>query len=354
MKIALAQDPAAAAKLEAELENLANQTYGRFLDGITRYQNSAIARDFPDALTIWHAGTTRVLDYEGRGQPVLLIPSLINRYHVLDIDRDKSFARALAAKGFHVYLIDWQAPGTEEKTFTLNDYLEKRLKPVLSHIAALSDQRVHIAGYCMGGLLAAALAQVMPAQTKSLLFLATPWDFHADDSAMGPRMQALHTALAPLIDEWGELPPDIMQSYFFMLQPFMLHDKFVRFGKMEKSSAEERAFVLVEDWVNNGVPLAPHVAKETLQDWYVENLPAHGLWRLGGYAIRPRDSRVPSLHVLPQHDKIVPPASSSALHKAMPGADSLRPAFGHISMMVTTPARDKLWPSIFDWLASKR
>ncbi|MBY0429504.1 MAG: hypothetical protein K2Q32_09830, partial [Alphaproteobacteria bacterium] len=145
--------------------------------------------------------------------------------------------------------------------------------------------------------------------------------------------------------------------FFISLQPFALLDKFMRFADMKRGSAIERAFVLIEDWVNEGVPLTGKVASTCLQGWYIENITQKGAWRVLGKAIRPQDIKLPSLHVIPQNDKIVPPASAKALAAAMckggHQATVLQPEFGHISMMVNSAARDKLWPALFSWLASQ-
>jgi polyhydroxyalkanoate synthase len=89
-----------------------------------------------------------------------------------------------------------------------------------------------------------------------------------------------------------------------------------------------------------------------LQGWYIDNTTAKGKWNVLGKAIRPQDIKLPSLHVIPQNDKIVPPASAKALAAVMRQATVLQPEFGHISMMCNPEAKKKLWPKLFSWLAS--
>lgn len=317
---------------------------------------------------IWRAGTTRVLDFshkkDSKKPVVLVIPSLINRYHVLDIDQQQSFVRELAKTGFRPLLIDWDVPGKDEAGFTFDDYLAKRLFPVLNLAKNMAGGKVHVIGYCMGGLLAAALAAHASDAIRSIMFLATPWDFHGDavGREQAARVKQMLPQIEPMLEQQGELPVDVLQCFFISLQPFALLDKFIRFAGMKPRSTEERAFVLIEDWVNEGVPLTGKVAATCLQGWYIDNTPAKGAWRVLGKAIRPQDIKLPSLHVIPQNDKIVPPASAKALAAGMRQASALskvlepavlEPEFGHISMMVNAAARDKLWPALFSWLASK-
>ncbi|MDX1921691.1 MAG: alpha/beta fold hydrolase [Alphaproteobacteria bacterium] len=283
---------------------------------------------------------------------MLVIPSLINRYHVLDIDVRQSFVRDLAEKGFRPLLLDWDMPGKEESGFSLDDYLSKRLFPALNIANKLQGGPVHVIGYCMGGLLAAALATHAQDAIRSLMFLATPWDFHADGGEQSARVEKMLPHIEPILKTQNELPVDVLQCFFISLQPFAILDKFLRFAGMKPRSAEERAFVLIEDWVNEGVPLVGKVAETCLQGWYIQNTPANGRWKVLGKTIRPQDINLPSLHVIPQNDKIVPPASAKRLAGGMRQATVIQPEFGHISMMVNGAARDKVWPALFSWLAS--
>ena len=312
-------------------------------------------RDLPEPPVLWRAGTTRLLDFsdkKNKTKPVvLIIPSLINRYHVLDMDKKQSFVRDLAKAGFRPLLLDWGVPGAEEITFGFDEYLTKRLFPALNYAQKMAGEKVHVIGYCMGGLLAAALAVHAADAIRSLVFLATPWDFHSDKD-QAARVKKMLPQLEPIIKQQGELPVDVLQCFFISLQPFALLDKFLRFAAMKKGSAEERTFVLIEDWVNEGVPLAGNVAMSCLQGWYGENTPICNTWKILGKSIRPQEINLPSLHVIPQNDKIVPPASAKALAGLMRKSTVLQPEFGHISMMVNAAARDRLWPSVFSWLAS--
>lgn len=352
-----AKDKSAEEKFFAALTKHGAEQYQSFLEGVALYHASAFCRDMAEPPCLWQKGTTRLLDFapsqESVAPVVLVIPSLINRYHVLDVDGTQSFMRGMAAAGLHPMLVDWGVPNDKERSFDINAYMQQRLLPALRVAVREAHGPVHVAGYCMGGLLAVALAQLAKDDVKSLLCLASPWDFHEGDEGLTALIQATHEKLDALIDLWGELPVDVLQSYFISLSPFSLLDKFVRFSKLRQNSAEARAFVLKEDWVNDGVPLAKGVAKDCLDGWYMKNTPACGTWQVMGEAIKPKKLNLPNLHIIPQHDKIVPPASALSLAKAMKISKILKPACGHVSMMTGCAARDKLWPVIFDWLASQ-
>src|SRR5690606_18043542 len=141
--------------------------------------------------TAWRAGTTRLLDYgasapdgagpaRGSGLPLLVVPSLINRGYVLDLSARARLMRWLAARGFRPFLVDWGAPGAAERQFDLTAYVVARLEPALEAVLATSGRQPALIGYCMGGLLALALAQRRAPDIAGLACLATPWDFHAE------------------------------------------------------------------------------------------------------------------------------------------------------------------------------
>ena len=66
--------------------------------------------------------------------------------------------------------------------------------------------------------------------------------------------------------------------------------------------------------------------------------------------MRPSTLDLPTLVVLPDQDRIVPPASAEALAAALPRAERLRPAAGHIGMIVGGGAAELLHRPLIDWL----
>jgi poly(3-hydroxyalkanoate) synthetase len=109
-------------------------------------------------------------------------------------------------------------------------------------------------------------------------------------------------------------------------------------------------FVAMEDWLNDGIPLAAPVARETLAGWYGRNSPAAGEWRVLGLSVQPSQIRVPCFVAAPSRDRIVPPASAQALAAAIDGAVLHVPRAGHIGMVAGSTARTALWEKLATWL----
>ena len=364
-EIASADPSAFAAALQRE-------TTRRHLDllrGIQAYRAHPYARQLADPPALWQEGTTRLLDYgqcaeasDPNGPALLVVPSLINRAYILDLKPGLSLLRHLAGLGFRPLLVDWDRPGAQERGFSLTDYIAGRLERALDAACAAAGGGMPVVGYCMGGLLALALAERRRRDVTALALLATPWDFHADPEpgasgaaghAQAPQARVAATgaqALEPTMQALGYLPVDALQTLFQGLDPLTAVRKFLTFARLNPDSPKAETFVALEDWLNDGVPLAAAVARECLYGWYGRNDTARGRWKIAGRPVDPARVTQPALCLLPAQDRIVPPASAGALGAALPNAEVQSPPLGHIGMVVSGRAQPQAWAPLADWL----
>lgn len=342
----------------AAVDAASRQRFADFLTGLETYRRHPYRRRLADPPAVWREGGSRLLRYgaaDAAGPAILVVPSLINRAYVLDLTERRSLLRHLAGLGFRPYLVDWGMPGAEERGFGLSEYIAGRLDRAFA--AARADAGgapLAVLGYCMGGLLALPLVLRRPAETSKLALLATPWDFHADRPALARAAAHAAEPFLPFWDRLGVMPVDALQAMFTGLDPCLALTKFSAFGRLDPASDKAEEFVALEDWLNDGVPLAAGVARDCLIGWYGENLPGTGRWRVADQAVEPGALAVPTLVVLPQSDRIVPPASARALAAAIPGAETLAPPAGHIGMVVGSAARDAVWAPLAEWLGGAR
>lgn len=347
---ALGSDPVAQA-LDEEIARRA----GAYLAGLEAYRRHPFRRRRAALPVPWREGTTRLLDYgSGGGSPaVLVVPSLINRYYVLDLLPERSFLRHLAGHGLRPLVVDWRAPGRAERPFDLTDYIAGRLENALAAAIRVAGAPVAVVGYCMGGLLALALALRRRRQVACIALLATPWDFHVERPGEARLLGRVADWLPLLCGAAGTVPVEVIQSLFFFLDPFSAERKFIRFAALDPKGEEARDFVALEDWINDGVRLPLGAARDCMRSWYGDNEPGRGLWQVAGRPVQPRLLRRPALVVVPGRDRIVPPSSAEPLAAELGAATVLRPPLGHVGMMAAGRAPAMLWTPIAEWLRSR-
>ena len=324
--------------------------------GIEAYRQHPYTRDVEDPPAIWSEGSTSLRDYgevDGAstdGKPVLFVPSLVNRGYVLDISARRSMLGWLAARGIRPLLVDWGSPGDTEKNYSLDDYIAGRLERALDAATGTAGGPVPVVGYCLGGDLALAMVLRRQEDVQSLTLMATPWDFYGGSGVHNKLFAAATESINGVIEGFGELPVDILQTFFASLDPTLGLRKFRTFSRLDPDSEKAKDFVALEDWLNDGIPLTREVARECLIRWYRDNTPFKGEWVVSGDVVDPTKLKVPTLIAAPASDRIVPIEAASPLADLIPGAKLISPPSGHIGMVVSSRAKDGLWKDLLDWL----
>lgn len=339
----MAADPA---RKDAVLKLVSDMT-ADMMKGLDAYRASGAKADRTQHTCVWQEGSSRLLQIANKGDPVLLVPSLINRADILDLDNQHSFAAFLVGEGYAPYILDWGPPTADEAAFTIDDYVIRRLYPALGQL-----KNPHVIGYCMGGTMAAGAIAALADQSniRSLTLLAAPWDFHAGDAGLATRMQAFHASAQGVMTATQTLPVDWIQALFASVDPLFAFNKFRTFAGMDPLSDEARRFVIVEDWLNDGVDLTAPAANQALQNWYVQNEPHNGVWTLGSRLVDAANIKAPTLVVAACGDRLVPAPSALAIMQQIAGAQSLTPDIGHIGMMASDRAKEQVWRPIAAWL----
>ncbi len=328
---------------------------GSLLEGVKRYNETSYIRALKEPPVVWEHGAARLLDYapeQGRKplSTVFLIPSLINRYYILDLAPGQSFVRYLTACGYRVLMLDWGAPGVHEKGYDCAAYVEDHLVAALRFIHKQITPQVTLAGYCMGGVFALALALTMPRAVNALALFAAPWDFHAADARV-PQLDAhARGQLENLFALQSLFPAEWIQALFSLNEPWVFQEKFQHFAEMKPGSREADAFLAVEHWVNDGVPMTSPVARDCLIDWGQHNVLARGKWEVAGRVVVPEAWNKPAFVALPGSDRIVSPGCAMPMADQLQYATICRPSAGHVGMIVGSRAEKELWVPFAEWL----
>ncbi len=141
-----------------------------------------------------------------------------------------------------------------------------------------------------------------------------------------------------------------MQVLFAMLDPFEVGDLYRKFSALAQTSPQARRFVVLEDWLSDGVPLGEHVARETLVQWCGANTPNRGEWCVEGHCIDRITLPCCTFIAIPKRYLIVPPASALPLASLIPNTIFVRPDAGHIGMVAGRHAESALWKPFLRWV----
>lgn len=341
----------------AFLQELAQQSAEqtqRFTQGLQAYLSSDYQPKPYNYKVLWQGGSATLYDLapdRTDALAVLCVPSLINSSRVLDLTPDTSFVQHLKAQGFRPLLLDWGAPGTAEEEFSTADYITGYATAALQELREQHDGPIALVGYCMGGIFTTAIAQLAPLFVDAMVLLATPWDFSAPDTPRVLLEPATQLMLRQWIDLWNPVPPMVTQTVFHLIDPWRVQEKYSRFPTLD--AEQQKHFLAVEHWVNDGVPLAQKVAAECFVDWPHGNILATHQWKVGRRWIEPSAIQCPVLAVIPQNDLIVPMGCALPLTREIPRCDVITPDAGHVSMVVGRKARREMWEPVSTWLAAK-
>lgn len=249
----------------------------------------------------------------------MLVPSLINPQRILDLDEQVSLTAAIARMGRRALLLDW-GKADERSELTVAGHIETLLLPLLAEL----DEPPALIGYCLGGTMAIAAANLAPVERVATL--AAPWNFARYPQGSHAALQGMWRHSEAAAKSLGALPMEVLQAAFWSLDPERTVRKFAEFGRLEPSSAKARRFIELEEWANEGEPLPYPAAKELIEGLFGENLAGSGRWFVGG---RPASDAlaVPTLHLTAEHDRIAPAATA-------PAGEVTGIASGHVGMIV--------------------
>ncbi len=263
-------------------------------------------------------------DHGGAGPPAVLIPSLINPPHILDLDPQVSLADAVAGMGRRALLLDW-GEARQRSELSVSGHIEELLLPLLREIG----EPPTLIGYCLGGTMAIAAANLV--QAERVVTLAAPWRFGGYPAGGRASLQSMWRDAQCAARSLGALPMEILQAAFWSLDPERTVAKFAKFASLDPHSPEARRFVQLEDWANQGEPLPCAAAAELIEGLFGNDLSGTGDWRIAG---QPMTDGIgaPALHFTAARDRIAPAATA-------PAGDKVEIPSGHVGMIVGSARR---------------
>ena len=285
--------------------------------------------------------------------PLLLVPSLINRWYVLDLREGFSLARAMVGAGIDTFCLDWGVPEDEDRHLTWDEVVARLARAVRRVRRLTGAPRVGLLGYCVGGTLAAIHAALEPEGVAALVNLAGPVDFSKGGQLTAQTDPRWFDPQA--IGDAGNVPPLLMQSGFVALRPTLQLAKWVSFADRAHDPAARAAFESLEAWANDNVPFPGAAYATYVRELYQENALARGAHHVAGRRVDLGAIDCPVLTVVTERDTICPPAAASALPDLASSRDAelFTVPGGHVGAVVGNRAPSLLYPKLAGWLSKR-
>lgn len=283
--------------------------------------------------------------------PVLLVPSMINRWYVVDLREGASLAAALSKDApWDTFCFDWGIPEDEDRYVTWDDVVARLDRMVKRVLRITGQKQVAIVGYCMGATLSSIYTALHPERVAALVNLAGPIDFsHA--GRLGTMVDARWFDPRAMTAA-GNLSAHQMQSGFLALAPTGSISKWVGLADRGHDPKARTAFGALETWASDNIPFPAGAYVTYIEDLYQKNLLVQGEHWVGGERVDLANIRCPVMAIVAERDAICPPAAATALLDATSATvkDVLAVPGGHVGAVVGSRASKELYPRMRAWL----
>ena len=285
--------------------------------------------------------------------PFLLVPSMINRWYVLDLRPGFSLAEAMVDRGIDTFLLDWGIPRAEDRYMSWELVLDRLHRMVRRVKRETGADQIAMLGYCMGGTLSTIYTALHPENIAAYVNLTAPIDFSQGG------------LLATLVDErWfdpdamtapGNLTPNQMESGFTQLRPTSKFSKYVMLADRWNKPGFRDSFEAMETWSGDNIAFPAAAYRTYIRELYQQNLLFHGEHRVRGERVDLSRIDMPLLSVVASRDGICPPPAAVGLHDKISSTDTeiLTINGGHVGAVVGSRGPKELYPGVADWLTSK-
>jgi polyhydroxyalkanoate synthase len=315
---------------------------------------------------IWTLNKTRLYRYtpvvpEEKRHPIplLLVFAIMNRPHVLDLRPGHSFVEYMLRHGYDTYLLDWGAPGPEDRNLKFDDYTLEYLPRVVRKVKSVSgSQSFSLLGWCLGALISTMYAALRPKDgLKNLVLLTAPLDF-TDKTAGGfVRWTSTESFNAnQLVATFGNVPAEMIDYGAKALKPVEnFIGSYLNLWDNISNPKVVESWHAMNTWVRDIIPMAGATYEQLINELYKENRLIEGRMILRGERVVLRQLTASVLNVIAESDHITPPCQAAGVMDRIGSVDKelFRVRGGHIGIMAGSGAEKTTWPHIEQWLAAR-
>ena len=291
--------------------------------------------------------------------PLLLVYALINKPFIFDLVPGRSFIEYMVDQGFDMYLLDWGAPGAEDRGITFDEYVTDYLTRAVRKVLRTSGvSEISMLGYCLGATLAVTYAGRYPdAQLRNLILLTAPLDFSTSpDGSMAMWLEEDRLDVDRVLGAFGNVPGELIRLWAKLLKPA---ENFVgAYVNVWKSLDDEQAvrgWQAINRWVEDVIPFAGAAFRQFVLEYVRGNELIRGEHEVDGQVVDPANIHAALLNIVAQYDHLVAPSQAASIMDLVSSEDKelrIIPST-HVGIMASGRARYKLWPEVVEWLAPR-
>ena len=259
-------------------------------------------------------------------EPLLIVPSCIMKYYILDLSANNSMVRYLVDKGHTVFMISWRNPDSSDRDVGMDDYVRLGVLDAMATVKAQTGEpRLHAIGYCLGGTFLAIAAAVLGRRTHrrrrradptlpelaSVTLLAAQTDF-SEPGELGVFIDD---------DQLKTLREDMAQKGYLTGKQMAGAFQFLNSRDLIWSRNTHRYFLGEEDvgmdmmsWNADTTRLPERMHNEYLNSLFLHDALAKGHFRFEGEGVALMDIHAPMLVVGTVRDHVSPWRSVYKIH----------------------------------------
>ena len=243
-----------------------------------------------------------------RPEPILFIPAWIMKYYILDLSQTNSLVRHMRNQGFTVFMVSWKNPGAEDRDLGFEDYLKLGIMGAVDVIGKiLPNQKIHGAGYCLGGTLltmaAAAMARNSDGRLQTVSLFAAQTDFTEAGELTLFTSESQIAFLEDMMWEQGYLDAGHMAGAFQMLRSSdLIWSRLIRDYLM----GERQPVFDLMAWNADTTRMPYKMHSEYLRKLFLENDLAEGRFNVEDRPVALSDIRQPLFVVGTEADHVSP------------------------------------------------
>ena len=241
-------------------------------------------------------------------EPVLIVPSWIMKYYILDLSPGNSLVKYLVEHGHTVFIVSWRNPDAGDREIGMDDYLKDGVMAAFDAVEAIvPKRRIQGLGYCLGGTLLAIAAAYMARKgdnrLHTLTLLAALLDF-TEPGELGLFIDESQLAfLNDVMSEQGYLDGKQMGGAFALL-----NSRDLVFSRIVHDYLMGRRHPVSDlaAWNADATRMPFHQHSHYLHSLYLHNELAQGRYLVDGKPVALSDIRVPIFCLGTQRDTVSP------------------------------------------------